>query len=69
MKGLGGFHLACDATNAEAVQRLRERKRRPHRPFAVMMADVGRDQAYCEVPPLANNSYFAAVPDCAVGAV
>ncbi|MFH1027551.1 MAG: carbamoyltransferase HypF, partial [Pseudomonadota bacterium] len=40
IKGIGGYHLAVDACNHEAVQRLRERKKRDEKPFAVMSADL-----------------------------
>lgn len=49
IKGIGGFHLACDAGNDEAVTRLRARKNRPKKPFALMANDLSAVQQYCYV--------------------
>ena len=49
VKGLGGFHLACDATSEEAVAELRRRKLRVDKPFAVMMAGIATVERHCEV--------------------
>ncbi len=49
IKGLGGFHLACDAANARAVERLREKKRKSNKPFAVMALDVESICNFCVV--------------------
>ncbi|HXG05644.1 MAG TPA: Sua5/YciO/YrdC/YwlC family protein, partial [Candidatus Binatia bacterium] len=47
VKGVGGYHLACDATDEQAVRRLRERKRREGKPFAVMLADLAAVRRLC----------------------
>ncbi len=49
VKGLGGFHLAVDATNPGAVALLRERKRRVEKPFAVMVSNLEAARSICEV--------------------
>jgi hydrogenase maturation protein HypF len=49
MKGLGGYQLLCDATNEEVVRRLRGRKGREEKPFALMCADLSAVRALCEV--------------------
>lgn len=52
IKGIGGFHLCCDATCEEAVVRLRTLKRRPMKPFAVMMRNEKIARQECEIEPL-----------------
>jgi hydrogenase maturation protein HypF len=54
VKGLGGFHLAADATDGAAVARLRQRKRRVEKPFAVMIPDLGTIEEFCIVDPLSR---------------
>ena len=49
IKGLGGYHLACDPRNTAAVERLRARKRRSDKPFALMARDLAVVEDLCEV--------------------
>jgi hydrogenase maturation protein HypF len=51
IKGIGGFHLACDATSDTAVRRLRERKGREAKPLALMVADLAAAARLCEISP------------------
>jgi hydrogenase maturation protein HypF len=60
VKGLGGYHLACDATASGAVRRLRERKRRDEKPFAVMVGDLDAARGLAELEP-AEESLLASV--------
>lgn len=52
LKGIGGFHIACDATSPVAVRRLRDRKRRETKPFAVMVADLRAAEEIAELSDL-----------------
>lgn len=49
LKGIGGFHFVCDAKNEKAVIKLRNKKKRYDKPFAVMMRDLNTVQKYCNI--------------------
>ncbi len=52
VKGLGGYHLCCDATSERAVAALRERKRRRGKPFALMVRDLAMAEQWCHIGSL-----------------
>ena len=56
IKGLGGFHLAVDATNPAVVALLRERKRRVEKPLAIMVSSLDAAARFCEVNPAAGEA-------------
>ncbi len=51
IKGLGGFHLCCDATNQDSIALLREHKNRPHKPLAVMVLDIAMAKRIAHIGP------------------
>ena len=59
IKGLGGFHLACDAKSEVAVDRLRSRKRRVEKPFAVMVRGIEDAERLCIVEPAARRELLS----------
>jgi hydrogenase maturation protein HypF len=60
IRGLGGFHLACDATNPAAIERLRERKHRDAKPFAIMALDVAMVRRFCSLSELEQQLFQSA---------
>ena len=64
VKGIGGYHLACDASNEQAVAELRRRKRRGDKPFAVMVPDLPTARAIADVDdPSARHAVRPAATD------
>ncbi|MDR1975638.1 MAG: carbamoyltransferase HypF [Campylobacteraceae bacterium] len=49
LKGMGGFHIICDAQNSATVKLLREKKRRPSKPFAILMSSIEMAKKYCDI--------------------
>ncbi|MDQ3502862.1 MAG: carbamoyltransferase HypF [Actinomycetota bacterium] len=56
LKGIGGYHLACDATDQNAVAQLRRRKQRDDKPFAVMVRDVAEAESLCALEPAVQDA-------------
>lgn len=64
IKGLGGFLLACDASNETAVKTLRQRKKRPFKPLAIMVANMDEVKKHCYVSPEEQN--LLSSPQCPI---
>jgi len=59
IKGLGGFHLACDPFQESAIQLLRERKKRSGKPFALMVPDIASAEKFCLVSDSCRNALLS----------
>ncbi|MDD5214523.1 MAG: carbamoyltransferase HypF [Methylococcales bacterium] len=59
VKGVGGFQLVVDATNQQAVERLRERKKRPMKPFALMVQNLAQVEKLCEISELEKDALIS----------
>ncbi|WP_424243994.1 hydrogenase maturation protein HypF [Elusimicrobium posterum] len=59
IKSIGGYHLACDAKNKKVVELLRKRKNRPHKPFALMFADLESMRKYCTLTKLEQETLLS----------
>ena len=62
LKGLGGYHLVCDARNSQAVAELRRRKHRDEKPLAIMVGDMAEAESLCEIDSDGENFSVPSAP-------
>jgi len=60
IKGIGGFHLICDATNSDSINRLRQLKKRTRKPLALMCLDLNQAKSLCDINPIEQNYLISA---------